>query len=162
MENTAHRAIFENLPPPIVRERRGLPAWATICALHLITIAAVNRFISPGQERYLRWISATGTGYTVHLARFTLTRATAIAAPAAPPAACLLARRATGGTASWSVGKASTGKKLLLTRGEGKLLITVATIQNLIHVCHMSFSFPGPKPDRYTACSARPARDFPL
>ncbi len=151
---------------------RQLPAFAAICALHLITVAAVDGLIASGQKRHLRLITTASTGDTIHLARLALARSSAKATPAAVTAtASLLTRGATGRTARRGICQPSTSKKLLLTCGECELLITVATVQNLIHVCHMTFSFPGLKPVRYTLlfrfslerstlCSARSASDL--
>jgi len=122
-----------------------LPARAAIGALHLIAVGTIDGFIPSGQERHLGLIATTGTGHVIHLAR--LTCSTAIAtAPAIASTPGLFARGPAGRTARRRICQTSACKKLLLTGGEGKLLTTVATIQNLILKSHRLSLFQGRSP----------------
>ena len=122
-----------------------LPARAAVGALHLIAVGTIDGFIPSGQERHLGLIATTGTGHAIHLAR--LTCSTAIAtAPAIAATSSLFACGPAGRTARRRICQTSAGKKLLLTGGEGKLLTTVATIQNLILKSHRLSLFQGRSP----------------
>ncbi len=119
---------------------RKLPARTAACALGLVAVTTIDWLISSGKEGHLCLVATAGAGYAVHLARLALARS-AVATPAISPTAGLLASCPTGRAACWRVGQAATGKKLLLARGKRELLTTVATIQNSILKCHVSFLF---------------------
>src|SRR5258707_6512605 len=116
---------------------------AAVGALHLVAVTAVDGFIASGQEGHLGLIAAARAGHAIHLARLALAYiAAAKATPTAVAAAAgLLARCPAGRAARRGIRQPPAGEKLLLTHTESELLITVATIQNLIHVCHIHSLF---------------------
>jgi hypothetical protein len=117
----------------------GLPARTPARALQLITISTIDRSVATRQEWHLSLIAATGAGHRMQLARLSLART-----PGTPSSATasthLLARCPAGRTACRRIRQTPAGKKFLLANSKGELLITVATIQNLIHKRHKTFS----------------------
>ena len=125
-----------------VSEPKNLPALTIIGALGLVALATIDRFVASRQEGYLSGIATTRADHAIHLAWFALTiTRSATATPETASAAGLLARCSTGRTTSRCVGQTAPGEKFLLARRKRKLLITVATTQNLIHKSHISLLF---------------------
>jgi|SRR5579883_1643035 len=128
------------LVPPLLSLGHKLPAPTPAGTLHLVAIAAIDRLIAARQKRYLGLIAAACAGHGVHLARLAFAR-TPHSPSSAPAPPRLLASRPAGRTTRRCIRQSPAGKKLLLANGEGKLLTTVATIQNLIHKSHTPFLF---------------------
>ena len=96
-----------------------------------IAIAAVNRPITAGLERYFSFLATLGTDYGKHLAGSPIT-----AAPETLAFPCLTARR----TAFGLVGVSSGLKKLLLFRAVDKGLATIGTLDRLVLKTHWTTS----------------------
>jgi len=96
--------------------------------LWLIAITTIDRFVAAGLERNLRLVATIRTNNGIHLARFArATTTTAISTTGL---------RLTRSTARWTAGRSirqiMACIKFLLTNGEDKFLIAIATIQGLI------------------------------
>jgi hypothetical protein len=96
-----------------------------------IAIAAVNRPITTGLERYFSFLATLSTDYAKHLAGSPVT-----AAPEALGLPCLAARR----TALGLIGVSSGLKKLLLFCTVDKGLATIGTLDRLVLKTHWTTS----------------------